>query len=399
MVSAKELWYTFPMDTQMPKPNNTDKITSAETTETPPTPPQETKQSILSKLKEIKLTKPLKIGFIFAGIVVIGAGTLYFLKPQAPKPPPDTPPQAPTTDQNYTITDDLKIDLAQVTNDTEITFSPEQETLLKKLGFFVKPAYHSEFFSVYESNRYEYIPNFVTTDSILHNYHLMFDHLLKQLEEEKLSVELKKLNEAMLSTAISQYNEAKGTEWENAAKRNVGFFAVASKLFDSSIAIPEYVKGEVEQELDLIEQHGEITASPVMNIGLTEDIMIETPAGPQPLQALKEDYTQYIPRGHYDKTDLLKTYFKSMMWYGRLTFRFKNPDEVKSAILITQALDSAENETTWNNIYEPVNFFVGKADDIGYPQFKEEVKKVHGENPTVEQIIAVSYTHLTLPTN
>ena len=273
-------------------------------------------------------------------------------------------------------------DLVNVSNVGDFTFSTEAKNLIVKNAFVVKPAYNNEFFPLYESNRYSYTPNFVTTDSMLHNYHLMFDFLLKQLEEQKLAAELKQLNASMLSESLNQYNDLKGTEWENAAKRNVGFFAVGSKLLDSSVNILSAVQNEVGQELALIDAHQGISESPVMNIGGSRGAIYDTPQGNLGLEALKEDYSQYIPRGHYDKTEQLKAYFKSMMWYGRLTFRLKNDDEIKSGILITLALNKEINQTSWNKIYEPVNFFVGKSDDITYYQFKDLVKQVYGDNAT-----------------
>jgi len=276
--------------------------------------------------------------------------------------------------------------LSNVTNASDFTFSDAAKNLLVKNAFVVKPSYNNEFFPLYESNRYSYTPSFVTTDSMLHNYHLMFDFLLKQLEEQKLAAELKQLNANMLSESLNQYNNLKGTEWENAAKRNVGFFAVGSKLLDQSVNIPSIVANEVNQELALIEAHQGIEKSPVMNIGGGQDTMIDTPQGPQSLEALKEDYSQYIPRGHYDKTEQLKAYFKSMMWYGRLTFRMKSDDEVKSALLITLALNKENNQNSWNKIYEPVNFFVGKSDDITYYQFKDLAEKVYGANATIQSV-------------
>jgi len=277
-------------------------------------------------------------------------------------------------------------DLSNVSNASNFIFSDEAKNLLVKNAFVVKPSYNNEFFPLYESNRYRYISNFITTDSMVHNYHLMFDFLLKQLEEQKLSAELKQLNTNMLSESLDQYNNLKGTKWENAAKRNVGFFAVGSKLLDSSINIPSIVANEVNQELALIEAHQDIKKSPVMNIGGGQDTMIDTPQGPQSLEALKEDYSQYIPRGHYDKTEQLRTYFKSMMWYGRFTFRMKSDDEVKSALLITLALNKENNQNSWNKIYEPVNFFVGKSDDITYYQFKDLTEKVFGQNVTIQSM-------------
>jgi len=276
--------------------------------------------------------------------------------------------------------------LSNVTNASDFTFSDAAKNLLVKNAFVVKPSYNNEFFPLYESNRYSHTPSFITTDSMVHNYHLMFDFLLKQLEEQKLAAELKQLNANMLSESLNQYNSLKGTEWENAAKRNVGFFAVGSKLLNSSVNIPSIVANEVNQELALIEAHQGIEKSPVMNIGGGQDTMIDTPQGPQSLEALKEDYSQYIPRGHYDKTEELKAYFKSMMWYGRLTFRMESDDEVKSALLITLALNKENNQNSWNKIYEPVNFFVGKSDDITYYQFKDLAEKVYGTNATIQSV-------------
>jgi hypothetical protein len=269
-------------------------------------------------------------------------------------------------------------DLSNVTNASDFNFSDAAKDLLIKNAFVVTPAYNNEFFPLYEANRYRYTPNFITTDSMVHNYHLMFDFLLKQLEEQKLAAELKLLNANMLSEAQNQYDTLKGTEWENAAKRNVGFFAVGSKLLDPSVNIPPIITNEINQELSYIDAHQGITVSPVMNIGSDANA----------LEALKEDYSQYIPRGHYDKTEQLKAYFKSMMWYGRLTFRLKNDDEIKSGILITLALNKEANQKSWNRIYEPVNFFVGKSDDITYYQFKDLVEKIYGAEATIQTVSA-----------
>ncbi|MFA5886208.1 MAG: DUF3160 domain-containing protein [Patescibacteria group bacterium] len=268
-------------------------------------------------------------------------------------------------------------DLGNIANASDFIFSPEIKNLLVKNAFAVKPAFSNEFFSLYENNRYNYTPNFITTDSLLHNYHLLFDYLLKQLEEQKLAAELKQLNASMLAASLSQYNELKGTAWENAAKRNVGFFAVGGKLLDPLISIPPLVQNEVEQELALINAHQDITLSPIMNMGSDANI----------IDGLKEDYSQYIPRGHYDKTEQLKAYFKSMMWYGRLTFRLENNDEIKSGLLITLTLNQIENQSSWNKIYEPINFFVGKSDDITYYQFRDLSEKIYGPNATLTVVL------------
>jgi hypothetical protein len=265
-------------------------------------------------------------------------------------------------------------DLSNISNVTDFSYlSAEQKKYISKNGFVVGEHEYQEFYPLYESNRYEYVPNFITTDSLLHNYHLVFDHVLKKLEQEKLANELAQLNTALLAESLIQYEAFKGTTWEIAAKRNVGFFAVGSKLLDPTVTIPSIVNAEVSRELALIAAHQKIDVSPVMNAGSQA---VE-------LEKLKEDYTQYIPRGHYDTSQLLRAYFKSMMWYGRLSFRLKNSDEIKSAVLITRALNTGSNQARWNTIYEPINFFVGKSDDITYYQFKDVFAQVYGSQSTL----------------
>jgi len=166
--------------------------------------------------------------------------------------------------------------------------SEATKSLLVKNGFVVVPSDHREFFTLYEMSRYEPVPLFVTTDSMLHNYHLFFNHLLKAIETDSLMPELRKLNQAMLLEAQEQYAALKGTAWENAAKRNMGFFAVGARLMDASVVVPPEVQNEVAKELDLIARHEGIAVSPLMNIGGALD----------PLNGLKEDYSQYVPRGH-----------------------------------------------------------------------------------------------------
>lgn len=270
-------------------------------------------------------------------------------------------------------------DLGNITNKDMFRLSPAAINLLIENGFVVVPSkYEKEFFSLYERNRYEPVPLFITTDSVLHNYHLFFDHLLRVVETEKLASELKELNKLMLAQALKQYEALKGTAWENAARRNAGFFAVAGKLLDTEVYVPPIVKDEVEQELALIESHQGIAVSPLMNMGGSGDSN----------GLLREDYSQYIPRGHYDRTDLLKAYFKSMMWYGRMTFRLKNEDETRSAALINLALDSGENRQIWDRIYATTNFFVGKSDDISCDQFKALVDQIYGPGAELQAVVS-----------
>lgn len=350
--------------------------------------------------------KPIFIAFLIIFLLILAGIAGYFTLSARKKEKPiitlpkEEPEQVSTPSSTFAAYKEIPVNinpkvpaytvaanLTNVTNIKDFELSEAAKNLLVKNGFVVKPAWNREFYPLYESNRYSFIPNFVTTDSILHNYHLMFNYLLEKLETEKLAGELKNLNTMMLTSTLAQYESLKASSFENAGRRNVGFFAVGSKLLDPNLTVPETVKKEVGEELTLIEAHQGIEQSPVMGIGAPQQTKIDSPAGPLPLEALKEDYSQYIPRGHYDKSDLLKAYFKSMMWYGRLTFRFKSEDEIKSALLITLTLNNENNQKSWDKIYTPINFFVGKSDDITYYQLKDLLIQVYGQNPSLQSIV------------
>ncbi len=259
-------------------------------------------------------------------------------------------------------------DLSNVVNGDRFTFSEPARTALLQNSFVVLPARGEEFFMLYEINRYDNIPNLVTTDAILHNYHLFYSHLLKNIENQALIPELQKMNTSLLHRAQSDYAALQGTAWENAARRNLAFFAVGSVLLAPGTAIPPAVQTEVGQEIELIKQHDTTALSPVMAMGSSPDL----------LEGLKEDYTQYIPRGHYAKTEALQQYFQTMMWYGRLTFRLKDADETRSAILMTLALQDGAGAAEWSKVYSTTTFMVGKSDDIGYSQYGPILTAAYG---------------------
>lgn len=270
----------------------------------------------------------------------------------------------------------IAADLSNVENSGRFEFSPDAQERLIENGFVVLPEPGVEFFLSYEFNRYDSIPNFITTDAMLHNYHLFFQHLLKTVEQEQLISELKKLNTGMAKAAEKQWQALKNTSWENAALRNIAFFAVGSKLLDPAAEIPAQVKNEVQAELDLIKAQRDTAVSPVMSLGSAPDI----------LESLKEDYTQYIPRGHYTHSENLKKYFQAMMWYGRLAFRLKDEDETRSAVLITLALPGNDTWPSWSKIYQTTDFFVGQSDDPGFEQYAPVLTKVYGEKPSLQEI-------------
>jgi len=264
--------------------------------------------------------------------------------------------------------------------DTLADLSAEALDKLSQNGFVVlppNPGEFREFYQIYEWYRYGGTQsNFITTDALYHVYHLIFDKMLRDLERDTFISDIKSLTSTMLATTYQQYQSLRGTALEDPALRNVAFFGVASQLLNLPDAIPAEASNLVNAELALINAASSADISPIWDrVDLPED------------KKLIEDYSQYIPRGHYTRSEDLKMYFKAMMWYGRLTFRLRDDFETRRALLLVQALRSAAAPdgtpavTLWENIYEPTVFIVGKADDLGYIEYGALSDQIFGAAP------------------
>ena len=100
----------------------------------------------------------------------------------------------------------LPVDLAQVQGIDTLELNEAQRNLLTQNGFVVVPSsseYQQEFYQIYDSMRYNDIPVFVTTDSVYHVYHLIFDKMLRDLETEYFIKDLELLTSAMLQEVLS----------------------------------------------------------------------------------------------------------------------------------------------------------------------------------------------------
>lgn len=270
-------------------------------------------------------------------------------------------------------------DLGNVRNGFALS-GPQFEHLVKD-GFVVSPGTEKEFYALYEKARYANVPIFATSDALLHSYHLLFDKVLRNAEVDRFIPMLQRLNLAMLEKTDEQYRQLTGGAWEDAARRTVAFFGVGTRLLDPQAAIPDYAADLVAQEISLIDAANGIQPSPLF-----------------PGLEFGEDYTQYIPRGHYTRSEDLKAYFRSMMWYGRMTFRLKtdNPEvgkaETRTALLQVHALQNATVDgqpaaDAWAELYAPTVFFVGRSDDLTAVQYNDVMAHVYGANPGLEQLV------------
>ena len=327
----------------------------------------------------------------------------------------------------------------------KIQLSPKALSLLEKNGFVVIPTPEKiddkadDFVDFYFSLKRKDLPIFITTDSLLHYYHIFFDTTLMKLEKDLFYDDVWQMSKEFFDDAVLQYNNASG-DLKEAAKRNVAYFSVALELLkpksnqvatkenikkeidcygsegycDRIIAtqlkegkffnffneqeaqkytfeVPGFVKDLVQREIELIEKHESWEFSPIF--------------------IYKEDYSQYVPRGHYTKSEKLKNYFRTMMWYGRMTALIKGSpylskgesmcrgqldgiiseydakiQTLQASLIAKKFLGSQNIQQKWQRIYAITSFFVGFSDDLGPYEYGAVLKSLFKEELTAQEL-------------
>ncbi len=224
------------------------------------------------------------------------------------------------------------------------------------------------------------IPIFISSDTLLHLYHVQFDESLKEVEETEFFGDITALTDVLLQQAQTCYATFEG-DLKEAAKRNVAFLSVAARVLDEMADTPELVADTVNAELALIADHGGYFESPLF--------------------IYQEDYSQYVPRGHYTRSEALERYFRGLMWYGRMTFLLKGHEDwgptgealispydadiqTLQAVLLARALeevtvaDGRTGREVWDRMYAVTAFYVGLADDLTPFEYMQAANTVFG---------------------
>lgn len=265
----------------------------------------------------------------------------------------------------------VKSDLSNLYNWEQFFYDQDSEILkkLKENLFCVEKGFEKEFYETYESNRYSLAPSFVTVDSMMHTYHLYFSYLMKKTERESLAEALLSVSEQMLEKSVEQYEQLRGSEWEEAAFRNVVFFSVGAVLQNKDAEIPADVAEAVAREKSLIED-----ASGIDTCSLTNTMI---------------DYSQFKPRGYYEGEKKLEKYFRAMMWYGQIGFLQSEEDLDRSALLMTMAMEEGVL-AEWERIYTVTSFFAGASDDLTYYEYLPAIEAAYGKEPELGVLVGNS---------
>ena len=192
-------------------------------------------------------------------------------------------------------------------------------------------------------------PVFVTTDAAYHHWHLVFDRILRDVEEQTLLPVLERFTWSMLDATRTQAADVAGTAVAGPADRAARHFeAVATVLGLDVGPIGDLAQAEV----DLVMEHTARGSSPTMGGDC------EAHAGSC------VDYSLTTPRGHYTRTADLTRYFRAMSLLGNAGAGLGDTDAMLTALMIARVLTTDEQRAAdWATIYYPTAFLVGAADD------------------------------------
>lgn len=242
----------------------------------------------------------------------------------------------------------------ETSNDEDIKWVLKNERLknsLKENGFGVVYGIFEQPFAIYDHNQYTYSNSFITTDSAMHLFHVIYLGMMEELETGTLRDKLTNISIRMYENSLKNYNEG-SEEAKPYALKNAALFYTGLKILNDGAGIdaPAEVKELASKELQNIE--GEAAA--VSNITGKE-----------------VDYSQFKPRGNYTKSEELKTYFKANMLYSQNKFVVRDntgavdKENLKAAIVMTDGvLKDKKSYDLWLQIYNPISFLVENSEDL-----------------------------------
>lgn len=252
----------------------------------------------------------------------------------------------------------------------EFRLNAKELSIFKKNGFVVSERLGAHnfadlFYRIYSHD----LPVFVSADALLHAWHRSYDAILEELEETYLSSSLDEILEG-IQTGIPDAWKRYGNGVLGESVKDADYFlAVARSLLadktlktylkqDARVAETlEAIKGQKLQEFELFGRDRQV------------------------------DFSQFKVRGHYENSELLKRYFRAMMWCGRIDLRIagsldeSSPRELGAAVILYALLKQSGKFEQWQKFDQLLQTFVGRTDSMTFAQLGDILDKAKIKSP------------------
>ena len=251
--------------------------------------------------------------------------------------------------------------LSNRNQDSEFFIFPEAKKIrgnnasLKKNGILISDEVCKQIFSPYLEGTET--PLFITSDSLINAYHVLYEESILQLENAMAS-KLPEILTFILSKLKNIEKEVTGnTNLVFAAKTRANIVVgIAMKLIDNSFNFED-------TELD------KILVDEIKKI--TEAKIIEKPKwlGEPEKEFLALDYSKFKPRGFYTKSEKLKKYFRAISWLQSIPFYVKNDKDFMAILMLGSTITyerfstDYEKRQDFHNFFKTYKSFIGEKDD------------------------------------
>ncbi|MGA1841630.1 MAG: DUF3160 domain-containing protein [bacterium] len=232
-----------------------------------------------------------------------------------------------------------------VKQETGLTLSEEER--INENGFVVsKRINYKSFGDAYLDFFYKDLPVFISTDSILQALHKSYDLILADIEQQFLMDNLESILSKAQAALPQIIPEPAGILADAYHDLNV-FYTVARKLLGRhpTYYLPFLGDTEVQAFLSHINQ---LSFEWVDIFG----------------EPRKIDFSQFKPRGHYTRSEEFKSYFKAMIWLGRIDFRVEDPRQLLDAYLVWRSVEEGGARAEWDDMDKIIGLMVGEPDAL-----------------------------------
>jgi hypothetical protein len=250
--------------------------------------------------------------------------------------------------------------------------APEQ-AILARQGMVARTTDADQMYDIYNAAADKKLPILVTTDPMLHVFHILYDYSLRTAELDHFYPAMERVLGSLLDYELAQYAQARDPVAKQALLENVAYLAVPLSYLRPSFEAPKPVAELVQAERALIDAN-----SPAKSA----------------VMGYEEDFSQYKPRGHYTRNESFRRYFRAMMYIGRMTFRLPFAEDTvlgirltRRAVLLAEAMESAVTDSgpspkqLWRRVYETTTYLVGSSDDILPDQYYTLARRLAGDVP------------------
>jgi hypothetical protein len=289
---------------------------------------------------------------------------------------------------------------------------------LNKNGFAVieNPFASNNFYNIYDELSSRQIPLMLSSDFLVYYYQQTFKKVFKDVEENIFYPNLWEINRFLYEAARQRYENGLRSKGQvndrvlEAQRLAAAYFATSLELLkpnpaqidksnnignqamfttyeaeNYSFVLPDYLKIDVEREVELIKTMNKSAKSPVL--------------------LYTRDYQSFLVPEEYRSNAKLNNFYLSTKWLSSefpLYYQDKNDcpaceldfddwrvSMITSSFIAKDIFDSYELKNKWARIYKTLAFFKGLRGDLTYVHYRDALSSVFGVDYNIEEIFLI----------